>query len=90
MTPAEILDALRDQYPECLLADGFDDALIGVVLGACRQPVACYDLRRCVRILVERDGMTDIDAREYLEFNTLGTYAGEMTPLFLDDWRPCS
>ena len=86
MTSAQILESLRDNYPECLLADGFEEALIGVVDGACRQPVACYDFAKCVDILVAQ-GMDEEEAEEYLEFNTLGAYVGEMTPLFLHDWR---
>lgn len=87
MTPAEIIESLRDHYPECLLADGFEEALIGVVEGACREAVACYDYARCVEILMKRDGMEEDEAEEFLVFNTLGAYVGEMTPLFLHDWR---
>lgn len=86
MTPTEMIEHLRENYPECLLADGFEDALIGLVDGACRQPVACYDFARCVEILMAR-GMSEEDAIEYLDFNTLGAYVGEYTPLFLHDWR---
>ena len=71
---------------DMLLADGFDDALIGSVSGACRQTVACYDFRKCVEILVAK-GMDEEEAEEYLEYNTIGAYVGEMTPLFLDDMR---
>lgn len=87
MTPAEIIESLREQYPDCLLADGFEDAILGLVAGACREPVVCYDYARCVEILVERDGMDEEEAEEFLEFNTLGAYVGEYTPLFLHDWR---
>jgi hypothetical protein len=88
MTPAQILDAIREGYPELLLADGFEDAVIGLVEGACRQPAVCYDFRKCVEILMTRDGMDEDMAEEYLEFNTLDdAYGGEYTPLFLHDWR---
>lgn len=86
MTTAEILDSLRDHYDEILLADGFEDALIGVVDGACRSPVACYDYARCIEILME-GGMDEIEACEFMEFNVVGAYVGEHTPLFLHDWR---
>jgi len=86
VTPAQILDAIREGYPELLLADGFEDAVIGLVEGACRQPVVCYDFRKCVEILMA-GGMDEDMAEEYLEFNTLGAYVGEYTPLFLHDWR---
>lgn len=86
MTSAEIIASLREHYPDLLLADGFDDAVIGLVDGACREPVVCYDFARCVQILVA-GGMEEDEAIEYLEFNTLGAYVGKETPLFVHDWR---
>ena len=83
------LDKLREwitsHTEEALLADGFEDALIGVA-ERCSQPtLVVYDARRCVEILMERDGMSHEDACEFFEFNTLGAWVGEHTPLFL--WR---
>lgn len=86
MTPERMIESLRENYPDCLTADGFDGALIGVVNGACRQPVACYDYARCIEILME-DGMDELVACEYMEFNVIDAFMGEMTPLFLHDWR---
>lgn len=83
---AATLDDLRANYPDCLLGDGFEDAIIGIVDGACREPVVCYDYDECVEILM-RDGMDEIEACEYMDFNVVGAYVGEMTPLFLHDWR---
>ena len=79
MTP---LDLLADANEEAVTADGYEDALIGVghrFGGA----VAVYDFNKCIGILMERDGMTEEDAREFFEFNTLGAYAGKYTPVFL-------
>lgn len=87
MKAREIIEALRQNYPECLLADGFEDAVIGVVDGACRNPVVCYDYQKCIQILVKRDRMSEEEADEYMSFNVTGAYVGEMTPLFLHDWR---
>lgn len=87
MSSAEILQSLREHYPELMLADGFDEAVIGVVEGACRGPVVCYDYQKCIRILMKRDRMDEIEACEYMEFNVTGAYVGEETPLFLHDWR---
>jgi hypothetical protein len=70
---------------EALLADDFDDAIIGVA-ERCGQPtLVVYDIAKCINILVERDGLSRSDAQEFLEFNTLGAWVGEMTPLFM--WR---
>lgn len=63
-----------------LLADGFEDAIIGV----CERPQAvAYDYERCIGILQERDGMDYHEAVEFFEFNTVGAYMGEHTPVFI-------
>ena len=65
-----------------LKADGFDDAILG--LGRrCSQPdLLVYDVDKCVAILM-KDGMTDEEAMEYFEFNVVGSWVGEGTPIFL-------
>jgi hypothetical protein len=90
MTTEEILQTMHqaaEDGDEILLADGFEDALLGFVDGACRMPVACYDYRKCVEILVTRDGMDEEEAAEYLDFNAVGAYMGPGTPLFLHNLR---
>jgi len=49
--------------------------------------VVCYDYAKCVEILKAKSEMTEEEAEEFLNFNTLGAYVGETTPLFLHDWR---
>jgi hypothetical protein len=69
---------------EFLLADGFEDAFLGVIYGKMRTPVACYDRNKCLAILVARDGMTEEEAEEFFAFNTEDAWVGEKTPMFLD------
>ena len=69
---------------DLLLADGFDEAFIGVGQRCSRPDVAVYDVSQMIRILMDRDGMSEEDAREYLEFNTFGAWVGEQTPLFVE------
>ncbi|HUV13058.1 MAG TPA: hypothetical protein VMY18_05390 [Acidobacteriota bacterium] len=73
---------------EFLLADGFENAFIGVVYGKMREPVACYDRKKCISILIARDGMTEEDAEEYFSFNVDDAWMGEKTPMFLDTFEP--
>jgi hypothetical protein len=90
MSTSKILESLRYNYPELLTADGFDDALIGIVdgwFGNSQRTVACYDFGKCVDILMERDHMDQDEAVEFMDFNVVGAYVGESTPVFLHDWR---
>ena len=66
-------DELTEIYDGVLLADGFEEALIGFGYQF-NYPVAIYDLKKCYNILIERDGMDDTEAMEYMDFNVLGAY----------------
>lgn len=80
MTLIESLKLNDDE--SVLLADGYDDALIGTaeVRGTL---VAVYDADKCIDVLIEKNGMTPEDAIEWFEFNTLRAYVGEQTPIFV-------
>ena len=64
-----------------LFADGFDDAIIGIAERIGMEPVVAYDIHKIIEILA-RD-MPKEDAVEYFEFNILGAYMGERTPVFI-------
>lgn len=66
---------------ECLTADGFDDALVGCTYGA--NVVAVYDIQRMIEVLVN-EGMEHDDAVEFLDYNVVGTYLGDKTPLYVN------
>jgi hypothetical protein len=42
-----------------------------------------YDEDKCIQILMERDGMTDEEAIEFFEFNVVGAYVGDHTPIYV-------
>lgn len=67
-----------------LLADGFDDAIVGVVWSPDNNPHVVYDKAKMLLVLVNRDGMTEEDASEYLDINVFGAYVGENTPMYMD------
>ena len=67
-----------------LLADGFAQAFIGVGRRSGQPDIAVYDQLKCIEILEKRDGMTIDEAEEFFEFNVVGAWVGEQTPLFLD------
>lgn len=76
MTPDDELD------PNTLYANGFEDALIGLGWQHMKL-LAVYDYAKCVEILMERDEMTHEEAIEWMEYNVVGAYVGEYTPVFL-------
>ena len=65
-------------FDEVLLADGFDDALIGVT----SKNLAVYDINKCIKVLM-KDGMDEEEALDYFYFNVEGSYVGEKTPIYI-------
>lgn len=66
-----------------LKADGFNGAIIGTASKCGSPDVLAYDVNKIISILMDRDGMTDEEAWEFYEFNILGSYVGELTPIFI-------
>ena len=81
----EIIDMLMEENPSAQLAEGLDDAVIGISRNHWhhKDSIAVYDIGLIIDILVERDGMTVQGAYEFFEFNIQGSWVGENTPLFV-------
>ena len=82
MLTDQIKNELAELNEEMLFADGFEGAYVGYATQF-NKALAVYDYNLCVKILMDRDGMTDDEAIEYMDFNVLGAWVGENTPLFL-------
>jgi hypothetical protein len=59
----------------------YDDAIIGVMERAGGSPVIAYDTQKILEIL-ERS-MPMEDAQEFFEYNILGAYMGDRTPVYI-------
>ena len=77
------IEEIEEINPEALLCDGFDEAIIGMAERINLGPVVAYDIDKMIDIMVERDGMTYEEAIEYFDFNILGAWMGENTPVFI-------
>ena len=81
-----IAEWLLGHNEDALTADGFEDAFLGICEQFGRPPVAAYDLNACIKLLVERDGMSHEGAVEFFDFNVVGAWMGESTPVFVTLW----
>lgn len=66
---------------DLLQMDGYDDALMGFAQRCGGKPVALYDADVVIDINMGM-GMTYEEAIEYYEYNQLGSYVGESSPVF--------
>ena len=80
MKSNKLTDIICEYNEDSLLADGFDEAIIGMVDGFNREPVVLYDKDKCIDILAK--DMSREEAVEYFDFNVIGAYMGENTPKF--------
>jgi hypothetical protein len=81
----ELKDLVRDllgEETEALLADGFEDAFVGVDILGDR---VVYDYDKAVVILMDRDDMEEEDAHEHMSYNVLGSSGGDHYPV----WMKC-
>jgi hypothetical protein len=65
------------------LCNGFDEAIIGMAERINLSHVVAYDVDKMLEIMVERDGMTYEEAMEYFDYNILGAWMGEYTPVYI-------
>lgn len=66
-----------------VLADGFEDAFIGIGRKFDGVPFATYDRQKCIELLIEQGLNSESEADEYFSFNVEGAYVGENTPVFI-------
>jgi hypothetical protein len=92
-----MLDEINEVYPDLLSLDGFDDAIIGIAERINLGPVIAYDKEKIIEILMkdmevsidELEEGESIDERkyfmaiEYFDFNIIGSWVGELTPIFI-------
>ena len=75
-----LLDAGYDDVTY-LVNYSYDDALIGVT----EDGRAVYDFNKMVEWLMDKEGLTDTEAIEWIEFNTLRAlpYMGNRAPIIM-------
>lgn len=91
-------EEIAEYNPEALVCDGFDEAIIGMAeridLGG---PIVAYDKNKIIERLMRDMEVTEDDledgqsvedkkyemAVEYFDFNIIGAWVGEFTPIFI-------
>lgn len=86
--PSEVRNVrmvLAEENPDALWPDGFDEAFLGPAR-RCGQPaLAAFSVKKCVKILMKRDGMSYEEAVEFFDFNVSGAWCGPGTPIWIYD-----
>ena len=84
--PRKLRDIISDQCPDTpfLFMDPreYDKAIIGVAEGANLRDTIAYDYDKVIKLNM-RMGMTEDEAIDYFNYNQIGAYVGEHTPIFI-------
>ena len=88
MDKEELMIMLEEEG--CLVADDYNDCLIGITEGA--NPVAVYSAQKIISKIVDEiksnedyDGEDPyITAVEHFQYNIVGAYVGEKTPVYIN------
>ena len=68
--------------PEYLIANGFNDAIIGIGWRINLDDVVCYDYDKCVSPYETRKhGMGR--SNRWMDYNVCGSWMGDKTPIFI-------
>ena len=81
---SKTLDNIIEAFPEesFLTADGFDNCIIGLEAISMRL---IYSKSKIIMQLVS-EGLTLEEAFEHFSYNIEGSYVGEQTPIWCDDF----
>jgi len=89
-----IKDEIAERNEEALFIDGLDgdtEAFNGALVGWGERcglgPVAIYDVVKIISILETKYKMSHDEANEWYDYNIVGAYMGENTPIFICDLR---
>ena len=89
MSKIDQVDEFADGVEEELLFLGehderkrFEPAILGIAHRFGVQPIVTYDYRKVIDIFAE--DMSHEEAQEYFDFNVIGAWVGEGTPIFIE------
>jgi hypothetical protein len=80
----ELREQLKEINPELLVAEGFDDCIIGVTEDNMHVVYDATKMMQSVFKDSEAEGMTQDDAWDYLGFNVFCAYVGDTTPIYIN------
>ena len=82
MSKIGIRNWITKHNDKALLCDGLEDAIIGIAERCGEESIVVYDRERCIE-LFQYQGMTKEEAEDHFEYNTMGSWMGPGTPVFM-------
>lgn len=79
----KINNYLENYDQSAVLMDGFDEALIGFSQRINEPLLAVYSWKKMVDLCIDRDKMSLEEAEEYIDYNCIGAWIGNQTPIIV-------
>lgn len=79
MEAQDAREFITEHNPEAILWDGLDSCLVGVSADG----KAIYSMDKLLEHFELYEDMNEQDAIEHIEYNILGAYVGEYTPIYI-------
>jgi len=89
MNIQKIKDQIAEYNPDALLADGLEEAIIGIGGQHGSNYVVIYDKDKCIEVLAKQFAQEKdcenpyLEAVDYFGYNTECSYVGINTPIFM-------
>jgi hypothetical protein len=84
MTTEDVIKRIQEEHPDKLVMTGYDDCIIGMASRIGMEDCVAFDKDKVLEKLRKVEKMTEEDAIEWFEFNMIGAYVGETTPVFVE------
>jgi len=81
MTRAEAEEQLSEES-KALFVDEYDDCILGIARRFGIEEVVAYDYDKMIAKMV-KEGLSVEEAREHFDFNIIGAWMGDGTPIFV-------
>ena len=78
----KFLDYVSEINAEAMFPTGLEKAIVGIVERMGMPPLILLDRTKCVKIFMDRDGISLEDAEEFFEFNVISSWVGDGTPCY--------
>ena len=80
-----LIETLEEENPEAIVYDGADEAIMGLVYHDDKPPIIAYSYSKWIKMLMDRDGMSEDEAVEYFDYNVDGLILGDNQPIIIRD-----
>ena len=79
-------DEIAERNPDAIVLEPetFDVAILGLGVRCGMEPVVVYSVPKLLQVMMVDNSWDFAEACEWFEFNVLGAYMGEHTPIYLD------